>query len=294
MHTISSILRTLFLSSIAILIFVLITSYANTENNPVDLQSAVKAGTVTVKAVSNGKYSGNSIVLNLTSLTGKSQNIRIPAGTLYYPSDDEEQTLIQLEDQLIVLGGKETKRQLIAGFCSESSDRCPSEEKVFTLGQSSDPKLGKLVDYLKTKKVDKSTYQEAVWAITDGHSISSIYSDKTDIRDFRTFMADLTGQKDTWFSSPQEYTLDNRRNINRETVRITGQLTFDSDGNSPIHQELCDAEGNILFTSSSSTPRKSKDVKMSFSVRVHGWEKGNYFVKIMNGTTELKRFDFVV
>ena len=294
MRTISSILRTLVLSSISVLLFAFINSHVDQENDPIDLQAALKAGTVSVKAVSNGKYSGNSIVFNVTNLTNKAQSVIVPAGTLYYPTDDEEQTLIQLEDQLIVLQGKETKRQLIAGFCSESSDRCPSEENTFKLGKSTDPKLVKLIDYLSAKKVDKATYQEAVWAITDAHSISSIYSDKTDIRDFRTFMADLTGQKDTWFSSPQEYTLDNRGNINRETVRISGQLTIDSDGNSPIHQELCDAEGNVLFTSSSSTPRKSKDVKMSFSVRVQGWKKGNYFVKIMDGTTELKRFDFVV
>lgn len=294
MPIVSSLLRTLILSSIALLIFVLVTSHAQQENDPIDLTAALKAGTVSVKAVSNGKYSGNAVVFNLTNLTGKTQSVLIPAGTLYHPSDEEEQTLIQLEDQLIVLQGKETKRQLIAGFCSESSDRCPSEEKAFKLGKTSDAKLTKLIAYLKTNKTDKATYQEAVWAITDAHSISSIYSDKTDVRDFRTFMAGLTGQKDTWFSSPQEYSLDSRGNINRETVRISGELTFDSDGESPIHQELCDAEGKVLFTSNSSTPRKSKDVKMSFSIRVQGWEKGNYYVKIMDGTKELKRFDFVV
>lgn len=290
--------QALTLTLVSILTFGIYSFHFNesspTDNKVIDLKTAINSGLIDAKITSNGKYSGKSVNLNVTNKQGKTLTIRVPAGTTYAPADNGEQTLIQLEEQILVLQPRGSQQKLVAAFCTEASDRCPSKSGTFKLGSNKNPKLKELITYLDNKKIDKSVYQDAVWTITDNKPVSYVYAEDAPTKEFRKYLAKLTGQKDTWYSSPQEYTVDNRGHINSETVIIEGELVFDSDGVSPIHQELCDADGNMLFKSNASTPRKSKEVTMNFKVRVKGWEVGDYMVKVMKGDEELKRFPFKV
>jgi hypothetical protein len=40
-------------------------------------------------------------------------------------------------------------------------------------------------------------------------------------------------------------------------------------------------------------PKKGK-VESEFSLKVEGWDKGNYEVRILNGTTVVKKFPFTL
>src|SRR5690606_31905115 len=112
--------------------------------------------------------------MNLTNTTSAPINILVPAGTTYLPANEDEQTLIQLEDQLIVLSPKQTKSTNIAAFCMEASDRCPTSSSAFKIAPTTDKKLTELTTYIKGKTIDKGSFQNAVWAISDGHSVSNI------------------------------------------------------------------------------------------------------------------------
>lgn len=270
------------------------SSFIYSPTKTIDLQTAIQSKQVTADISSNGKYRGRSVQLSLNNTSDQSIEIKIPAGTIYMPSDDGEQTLVQLEDEMIALAPGKSNQLLVPAFCTEASDRCPKRDGKFTIGKTKNAKLKKMISYLKGKKIDKSTYQDAVWAITDNESISNIDAADPATTAFRKHVAALTGQKDTWYTSPQEHQVDQRGNINSETVTIKGELKFNSDGKSAVHQELCDHTGKVLYKSNASTPRKSDNVTMRFSVRVKGWEKGDYIVKVVQGTKELKQFPFKV
>jgi hypothetical protein len=282
----------------AILLFALsyfaLSFIVKLEPSKVDLNQAIKSKQITAEIVSNGKYSGKSVELSLTNTTTKVITISIPAGSAYLPADDGEQTLIQLEEDMIVLQPGATQRKTIAAFCSEASDSAPSESGTFGLSSTKNEKLKQMIAYMKDKNIDKKSYQDAVWAVTDGRSISNIQADDKVTKDFRLYVAKLLGKEDTWYTSPQQYSVDPRGNINSETVVISGELKFASDGLSPVHEEIYDKDGNKLYSTNASTPRKSQNVTMNFTVRVKGWEVGTYTVKVMQGTVALKSFDFQV
>ena len=81
------------------------------------LETAINNKTVTFRAFSNGKYSGNSVRINISNNTNSSIRIVVPAGTNYFTQDNGEQKLIQIEDRFIALKPKGDFSGLIAAFC---------------------------------------------------------------------------------------------------------------------------------------------------------------------------------
>lgn len=261
---------------------------------PVDLHFALSQKMISVNSTSNGEYSDGSVQMNIKNLTAKPIRLKIPALTTYSPNNDGEQTLLQVEDMLVNLSPKTSSDVLVAAFCSELDDRCPTKENSFSIGKSENEKFFKLTNYLRKNKVSKNNYQDAVWAISNNQSINNISIDKPQDKNFRKFMSGLTGQKESWYSSPQETTVDEYGNFNRETVSVSGALVFDSDGVSKTYQSVYNSEGERLLKGKERQLPKAKGVEMSFSLRVKGWKKGTYEVRVMKGSTVLKKFPFEV
>lgn len=282
-------------SPFAILAFALILSVQNAPaEKEVNLNTAIKDGTVTADITSNGKHSGRSVKLSVTNTTNRKLKVNIPAGTTYIPGEDEEQTLIQMEEDFFVLEPKSTKHHLVAAFCTEASDMSPSEGGGFKISSTSNKKLIQAIDYMKGKKVSKKSFQDIVWAITDDHSVSHIEAPDQQTKEFRKYLADLTGQKDTWYTSPRSHTMNEERRIVSRTSVVFGQIEFDSDGTSVMRQDVIDKDGEVRFSLPETTPRKSKGVKMKFTVRVRGWEAGEYTVRITKGDEVIKTYPFVI
>lgn len=287
-------LQKLFIVPFAFLAFALIISAQNapTAEKEVKLTEAIKDGSIKADVISNGKHSGKSVKLSVTNTTNRTLKVIIPAGTAYIPGEDEEQTLIQLEEDFFVMEPKTTKNHLIAAFCTEASDKCPSNGGAFKISTSSNKNLNKVIEYMKGKKIDKKSFQDVVWAITDDHSVSNIQATTPQTQEFRKYLAELTGQKDTWYTSPQRHVITEERRIVSQTVVVRGQVQFPSDGTSVIRQEVIDKDGEVKFALPPATPRKSQQVTMDFSVRVRGWEAGEYTLRIMKDDVQIKSYPF--
>ena len=291
-----STIRKIAIFPITLIAFALIISAQNAP--PADkeqtLTDAIKSGSIEADVRSVGKHSGKSVKLTVTNKTDKSIKVTVPEGTAYVPDEDEEQTLIQLEEDFFVLEPRESKSHMIAAFCTEASDKSPSSGGEFTISKSSNKKLNEVIAYMKGKTISKRSYQDVVWAITDGHSVSNIEIPDPQTQKFRKYLADLTGQKDTWYTSPQRHTINAQRQIVSETTVISGQLEFPSDGTSVIRQEVVDKDGVVRYARPPRTPGKSKKVTMQFTMRVRGMEAGEYTVRVLKDDVVLKTYPFTL
>lgn len=258
------------------------------------LNAAIAAGDVTAEITSNGSYSGRSVNLKLTNTTSKALTIQVPAGTAYAPAAEDEQTLFQVEDEFIVLEPKATKTHVIAAFCSESSDGVPTDGSNFKITTAKNKKLNELAAYVKGKKLPKTSFQEAVWAVSDNASVSNIEATTPEAKAFRQFVADLTGQTNTWYTATQNRTINAERRIVSVPVIVRGQVQFASDGVSVIRQEVVDKDGVVRFSMPPATPKKSAKCTMDFAVKVAGWEKGEYKLRIVMADVELKTYPFTI
>jgi len=248
---------------------------------------------ITATFESLGKYSGNSVHSKLTNNTSKDIKILVPAGTIYIPENDEEQTLIQLEDNFIVLHKKETIHHRFSGFCTESNDLVPSNQNTMSIAQNKNPKLKKMIQYMKGKNIDHGAYQDAVWSITDNQNVSNIYGENSETESFKNYLLTLTGQKKEWYSSPQHVSVSDGR-IVRETTLIVGKLDFDCAKGTNVYQDIHKENGDDVHISDKYMTAKYGKVTYTFTLKVRGWEEGKYYIRLHDGTNEITRYYFEV
>ena len=261
----------------------------------VDLRTAIAQKLVSVDFRSNGNYSGRSLVCRLRNISGKSLNVRIPAGTYLKAPQDDEQNLIIPQEKVIAMTPGSNIEQVLDGFCTEAHDRAPAQGGVFALAEHKIPKMNELLVLLNNKPFESSVIQGAVWAVTNGESLAGINAEgDAAVKDFRTQLSKLTGQPDPWYNAPQNRTVTEDRRIRNETVAISGDLVFNSKKGKKISQELVNAAGTVLWTMKETTILYDGEVKYKFSIKVQGWEKGKYTVQVKEGATLVKSFDFEV
>lgn len=258
------------------------------------LEEAIAQKKVACKFTSNGNYSGESVAISLTNLTGTPLQVRITPGTVFKPSEDEDQDLIVVQEQAIALNAKATSQQVLDGYCMESHDGVPTENNSMKLTRTSNPKLLELAAYLNNKGYDDGTIQDAVWAVTDASPVSTIPNSSEEEKNLRSFTSELTDQPNPWYTTGQERVVTPERRIESNPVSVNGMISFQSDGKVKIHEVVQRVGGEVMDTSEPiEFPQKGK-WNYEFTLTVKGWEKGDYVVNVMDGTKLVKAFPFTI
>ena len=241
------------------------------------LQELIQDPMVSVKIISNGNYTGRSVSLKIESKFSKNITMKIPQGTLFYPEDENEQTLVLPKTELITINKKSIQLHLVNGYCSESSDKCPSQGSAFKVGNSQNTKLKQLFAFLNTKEYDDNQIQESIWCITDDKSIGNIY-DEEDTK-LQETVASITGGRIPWQSTRREITVDEDQNIVVEPVEIKGQIKFGTNRVTKVKSKIIRDNGELIheFGKVMTIP-KAADITFNFTLKVKGWEHGKYYV----------------
>ena len=71
------------------------------------IEELIKNPAFDVSVKSNGLHSGKSVLLDIKSNSTKNINLKIPAGTLFYPDNDNEQTLVSPREEIMVINKKQ-------------------------------------------------------------------------------------------------------------------------------------------------------------------------------------------
>jgi hypothetical protein len=110
----------------------------------------------------------------------------------------------------------------------------------------------------------------------------------------RTFVAALTGQKDVWYSTPQNRTVDNSGNIVSETVTIRGNISYTANKGMQVYNEVVKENGTRIHKTEIMKAPINGKVEFTFTLRVKGWEKGNYLIKVKEGDRVIADYPFSI
>ncbi len=272
----------------------LIVSFRSSTNEiKISLNEAIQKGYVKCKTSSNGSFSGSCVKLHLQNNTVRPFQLLIPPGTLFYPSDSEEQTLITVEPQMISLAPSSVKTENVNAYCSEHSDQCPSEGGSFTIGSNKNPKFDSLFVFLKNN-VLPSSQQAIVWAISDNSPVSSISTDSKKLRDIRSFLFKLTGQDEVNYAIEMSTIVNDLGFIDQKPIQLKGFVNFDVQQSKWIHQEVYDENGKMKFKSNQAfeIPKGTSDY--AFNIGLKNWESGKYILKLKAGSEVIETYPFKV
>jgi len=260
----------------------------------ITLKNALSQRLVECTATSNGGHSNESVIFSITNKTNKAYRLKIPAGTTFQPADNGEQTLIQLEDDFIVLEGNQSSSKNLSAYCTEASDRCPTASSTFSLASNETPQINKLIQHIKANKTNSHNFQDAVWAITDNHSISNIYHEGDDAKKLREYLSELTGQENPWYNSPHEYEVQEDRTIRRNVKEIVGEIAFTCKPGTTIFEDICKADGTIMFSHENRNKPPHGNVRYEFKLKVTNWPQGDYYINIRSTEETIEKFEFSI
>lgn len=256
---------------------------ANAQQN-YNIHDLIKSKTVTATATSTGEYSGVCIRLNIVNPLNKAMNIEVPAGSIFLPEDEEEQTIFVIEDQDFIVEKKGNQTYNVKGYCSEASDRSPTADGNMQIDFTTNKKLLALAEYAGDKRFSNSVNSSAVWAVSDNKSVSNVYDGNKSVKidSLQSAICRITGQEKPWYNTRQEIHLDEERNIVASPVSLQGTLTAEIDKPGIVKYAIYNAAGEQQSSRalSMNLPRKGQ-YDLNFSLKVRGWESGTYTVKII-------------
>jgi hypothetical protein len=233
-----------------------------------------------VRIEANGTYSSRSITLKISSDHRKDVEVIIPAGTVFFTSDEDDQILITVEEQLIAVAKKKARRKIIDGYCTEASDGVPGIDMAMDFMPTKREQLQQLANFINEHKgFDDHVIQEAVWCVSDGHPLSYIYSENPEkLNALTQFVAELTGQEIPWHSVKRIHGVSGGY-IQTDPILVTGRVVFATSKETILKAKIIDGEGNhVLDYPESTTVPKTDRARMNFKLSVSGWSEGTYYV----------------
>lgn len=288
MNTSTSIL----ISMSAGMVFLGSFNYNNSAPVEISFLDAVNKGLIHYSSKGAGGFNGKSVILKLQNSSNTNYTVRVEPGTLFYPDDAGQQTLITTENQFVTLNAGTTKSETINAYCSEHSDRSPNTSTVFTAGRNRNPKFDSLFQFIATRKIPEIVFQAVVWSISDNSPISHIANNTKNLRSLRKFLSQLTGQEEVDYSIDMITSTDQEGYIIQKAYQVKGYVTFNSEKTKWIHQEVFDEQNKLKFKSEQAfeIPRGESDY--SFNIIVKNWKPGKYTLKLKAGSDVVETYSF--
>lgn len=170
----------------------------------ISLKNAIAKKMVNVQATSNGGFMGKGVSLQLFNNTPFALNIRIEPGLIFRPVDTSYQNLVVVGDENVRLESKDKATIALQTFCGKSYAHAPRSGLDYKFWKQGDSAMVKVVQFIKKNGLYNYVGQSAVWALTNGHAISSIYDHSEISKKLAAYVASLTKRK-----APSFYTKNN-------------------------------------------------------------------------------------
>jgi hypothetical protein len=278
-------LRTIALFSI----FSFVLTSFNAQKPALTFEKALAEKKIEIVIIPTGGHSGNCINIEVKNLTNKALNLEMAPGTVFFPENEEEQILVTTNDLMLALEKEQKKKIKVFAYCTEASNRCPSVTSKFQLATTPNAALNKLTHFLDSlKALDENMIQNAIWCLTDSHSVSNVYTNDPKVsKALRSYLCAATGQKDTWYSTRRDISVDRENRIVSTPKEIKGDISFQTAEAVELQGVVKDSVGNVIYTNPNKTVCPAGKIRFEFKLKIDGWKPGNYSVVYTNNGKEI-------
>jgi hypothetical protein len=137
---------------------------------------------------------GPCMAMEVVSASAEDLLLSLEYGYRLEPADSSVQTMIVTQTLMVNLAPKQKKNYRIYAMCTEAHDSGPSSSESFKLGKRFSGNILSLAEMINRKRYQTDAAQYAMWCLTNGYDLSSIYSDDTtQMYDLRRFVAKAKG-----------------------------------------------------------------------------------------------------
>ena len=169
--------------------------FAKNPPEAISVLDAFKQKLITIKVKGKGGYNGKCLTMEIKNISNKSLNINVQAGTIFDNTEEWQQDLMVVEEQMVALNPKNTDFVNLQTVCIQPGNGSPALGVSFLLAKIAEGHLLKLAQFISQKKYFTSTSQSAVWALINGNSMGEIYGqDSVMVKELCAIVSEATGQ----------------------------------------------------------------------------------------------------
>ncbi len=152
------------------------------------------------KKIIECKFKGNSnsphyyqpIEINITNLTKKSINIRVPNGQMFITDSTDTQDVIITQEELIALSPQQNDLKPLFAMCTQQNKSASNESTIYSIGNQATSSLGELTKEIEKNKSFNTLGQYSVWALTDDLPLEEINGfDEKEAIHYQKYIANL-------------------------------------------------------------------------------------------------------
>lgn len=283
-----------FYQNLLIVLFVTLQSFTlffpriennKTTNSFISIASLMEKQQLEVVITSKGGYTADCISFELKNLTNDSLKVWIEPGRRLLSEDSTIQDIFIVKSQEIILAANEVRTVLGYGFCCQSTKGGPYKKAVFDVGYIAPDSWQKLADIINENDFPPRAIQSAVWAISNGNSVSSIYAKNQDaIRLLRQTIADIKGEKLPWYSII--YEKDSVLLFSNRPEKIRGKIEYNIKNNGTI-SIVVRKNGRLVSTLIKGSGAGPGFYNYVMNLDVKGWPKGEYEISVLLDSAQL-------
>jgi hypothetical protein len=256
-------------------------------HNCISVEEALKKGMIKLCIKSKGGHMDDAIEMRIQNITNQGLKFKIEAGRILDSQKQREQDILIIQPQEIFVDANKEKKVTVKGMCCQASNGSPTKGALYSIGKMANNLLIKLANFIhENKYYNNYSAQSAVWCISNGSSIGSIYDgDKeTDIK-LREFVSKLTGRK----IPPYKVTFVQQSNGNviGKAKKIEGVFDYRLAVNAHTTIAVYNSSGKIVQTFMNDKSHEKGDYKLFYIFKTMNLEEGKYYLRATaNGVTQ--------
>lgn len=286
MKVVNSIPSAFFLVFLFISQAIIIQAAETSNSADKEIFNLVAQNKIKVTTTSLGGYQGKCVQLVIQNLTSENQHVVLTPGRRLVSDDTTIQDIFIVKRSEIIVASKQTSTMYGYGFCCQSTNHGPYKDATFTLGYMAPPEWIKLAQHIDSNEYPTSIIQSAVWSISNGHSLSSIYSkDREKIQGLLSIVAEIKNEELPWYYFT--YERDTSQLFSGRASRIHGQIDYFLRNNVSVTVVVRNSKGQVVkkLMDGHVYNHGKHSFDVDFSVR--NWPKGTYEIMLIENFSNL-------
>jgi len=285
-------MKNLIVSAIAFaaLIFTPIFISASSCKKFISIQNAIENNLVSLQMQSLGGHSENCVQCITKNNTNDSIFIEFEAGRVLDNTNAAEQDILVTHALKLRIAAHKTKDTVAYGFCCQSGNSGPSYKQKYIVGNMADSASVVLANFLNTHITSASKAQNAVWVLSNNHTVSSIAeaSDTAATKLIALCCKLKHVQVPPWHH--QIFMQVPGKVFSGIINNIIAEINYNKRTNNELQAFVCDSTGKIIKTLATQNFAANGNIKFRFDIQVVNWKKGTYTIKIFeNKETALEK-----
>lgn len=265
------------------------------EQKPVRLRllQALQEQKISISAKSSAaSYHQKGIQLSIENKTAENILLEVDPAMIFAPEEAQYQNLVIEGFELLAVNAGKTRSIDMQSYCGESSDRAPLTGLVYHFQKQGDSIMIKTLQFIHNNKVSSDMAQQAIWVLTDKHSLSDVYDyqDAPLSRRLTEFMGKLLGlEAPQYFTLKELSTMQGAPVLNKKTLKLIANLKWSLAQPEPLSLSIYNDKGEKVASYFDHKDFRKGQYDLNASFETVDYPEGTYTIKLYSDKEVLKQ-----